>query len=73
MIAKKATGDYRPLTIMSSTDKIVAQAINIVLTQIYEGTSGIDTLLNDDRLFKSCSHGFRPRRGCHTALNTIMT
>lgn len=55
----KASGGTRPLTIASPRDKIVQEAIRIILNAIYEPT------------FLESSHGFRPNRGCHTALEAI--
>lgn len=55
----KLNGKMRPLGIASSQDKIVQQAIKIVLDEIFETK------------FLECSHGFRPRKSCHTALERI--
>lgn len=55
----KANGKMRPLGISSPRDKIVQQAINLILTQVLEPR------------FSDRSHGFRPGRGCHTALAKI--
>jgi hypothetical protein len=55
----KADGKMRPLGIASSEDKIVQQAIKIVFDNIFEPK------------FSSLSHGFRPRKNCHTALELI--
>jgi retron-type reverse transcriptase len=52
----KASGGTRPLSVASPRDKIVQEAMKLVLESIYEP------------LFKDCSHGFRPNKGCHTAL-----
>lgn len=52
----KAPGGTRPLSVASPMDKIVQEAMRIVLEAIYEP------------IFKDCSHGFRPNKGCHTAL-----
>lgn len=52
----KASGGTRPLSVASPMDKIVQEAMRLVLESIYEP------------LFKDCSHGFRPNKGCHTAL-----
>lgn len=73
MIPKKAVGEFRPLTIIPAYDKIVGQAIKIVLNLIYEKTAGLDTQLKDKHYFKDCSHGFRPERGCHSALSQTVT
>lgn len=52
----KASGGTRSLPIASTMDEIVQEAMRLVLEAIYEP------------LFKDCSHGFRPNKGCHTAL-----
>lgn len=59
MIPKQNKPGERPLTISNSRDKIVQQAIKMVLEQIY------------DKKFLDTSHGFRPLRGCHSALEMI--
>lgn len=51
----------RPLTIAPPRDKIVQEVIRMILEQIFEPT------------FSSNSHGFRPNKGCHTALRQIKT
>jgi hypothetical protein len=59
----KANGKLRPLGIASppyGRDKIVQQAILMILEAIYE-----------DSVFLNSSHGFRPNRGCHTALQEV--
>ena len=45
--------------IPSFTDKLVQEAIRLVLESIYEP------------VFLDCSHGFRPNRSCHTALQSL--
>jgi group II intron reverse transcriptase/maturase len=55
----KADGRQRPLGIAALEDKIVQQAVRIVLEQIYE----------ED--FLGFSYGFRPHRGCHNALDAL--
>jgi group II intron reverse transcriptase/maturase len=55
----KANGGSRPLSIAPPRDKIVQEAIRMILEAIYEP------------LFKDCSHGFRPNRSCHTALKEV--
>lgn len=55
----KANGKMRPLGISSPRDKIVQQAVKMVLEIILEPK------------FLDSSHGFRPNRGCHTALREI--
>jgi group II intron reverse transcriptase/maturase len=55
----KPDGRQRPLGIAALEDKIVQQAVRVVLEQIYE----------ED--FLGFSYGFRPRRGCHNALDAL--
>ena len=52
----KDNGKMRLLGIPTVVDRLVQQAINQVLTPIYENQ------------FSKTSYGFRPRRGCHDAL-----
>ena len=52
----KDNGKMRLLGIPTVVDRLVQQAINQVLSPIYE------------RQFSGRSYGFRPRRGCHDAL-----
>jgi group II intron reverse transcriptase/maturase len=52
----KRNGKLRPLGLPSAEDKVVQSAIKLALEPIYE------------QEFRDCSHGFRPRRSCHTAL-----
>lgn len=52
----KKNGKKRPLGIPSFDDKLVQEAIRMILESIYEGS------------FEHTSHGFRPQRSCHTAL-----
>ena len=52
----KDNGKKRLLGIPTVVDRLVQQAINQVLTPIYE------------RQFSKTSYGFRPKRGCHDAL-----
>lgn len=52
----KDNGKMRLLGIPTVVDRLVQQAINQVLTPIYE------------RQFSRTSYGFRPKRGCHDAL-----
>ena len=53
---QKANGKMRPLGIPTFTDKLVQEALRLVLQAVYEP------------IFLNCSHGFRPDRSCHTAL-----
>ena len=46
----------RPLGIPSANDKLVQEVVRLILESIYEPN------------FSEHSHGFRPRRSCHTAL-----
>jgi group II intron reverse transcriptase/maturase len=55
----KANGKLRPLSIPSWTDKLVQEVMRLVLEAYYEPQ------------FSSHAHGFRPGRGCHTALAEI--
>lgn len=54
-------GKFRPLGIPSINDRLVQEVIRTILEPIYE--------LN----FSHLSHGFRPNRGCHTALKWMNT
>ena len=55
----KSGGGKRPLGIPTVRDRIVQQALLQVLEPIFEST------------FSSRSHGFRPQRGCATALSVV--
>lgn len=55
----KAGGGVRPLGIPTVRDRIVQQAVLQVLTPIFE------------QKFSTRSHGFRPGRGCETALDVV--
>ncbi len=55
----KANGKTRPLGIPSFDDKLVQEVVRMILESIYEPT------------FLITSHGFRPKRSCHTALQYI--
>lgn len=55
----KKNGKMRPLGIPSFDDKLVQEVMRMILESIYEGS------------FSKNSHGFRPNRSCHTALNQI--
>lgn len=52
----KKNGKMRPLGIPSFNDKLVQEVLRMMLGAIYEGS------------FENTSHGFRPKRSCHTAL-----
>ena len=55
----KKNGKKRPLGIPSFDDKLVQEVVRMILEAIYEGS------------FEHTSHGFRPKRSCHTALIDI--
>lgn len=55
----KKNGKLRPLGLPSWSDKIVGEVIRLLLEAYYEPT------------FSGRSHGFRPGRGCHTALAEV--
>ncbi|MBN1621485.1 MAG: group II intron reverse transcriptase/maturase [Endomicrobiales bacterium] len=61
----KKNGKLRPLGIPSIEDKILQEAMRMILEAIYEG--------NNNPIFRNSSHGFRKERSCHTALRQIMT
>ena len=52
----KKSGKLRPLGLPSWSDKLVGEVIRLLLEAYYEPR------------FSDRSHGFRPGRGCHTAL-----
>jgi group II intron reverse transcriptase/maturase len=56
---KDGSGRKRPLGIPTFTDKIVQEVLRMVLEAIYEP------------IFLDCSHGFRPKKSCHTALKSF--
>lgn len=58
-IPKPGKTETRPLTIASPREKIVQKAILLVLERRYENK------------FLDSSHGFRPARGTHTAMNQM--
>src|SRR5436309_1124506 len=58
-IPTKVAGKMRPLGIPSADDKLVQEVVRMILERIYEP------------LFKDSSHGFRPQRSCHTALQPM--
>jgi group II intron reverse transcriptase/maturase len=55
----KAYGKKRPLGIPSTRDKVVQAAMLMILESIYDGPRPY---------FLECSHGFRPNKSTHTAL-----
>src|SRR5215211_9048040 len=58
-IPTKIAGKMRPLGSPSADDKLVQEVVRMILERIYEP------------LFKDSSHGFRPKRSCHTALKSM--
>ncbi len=55
----KKNGKKRPLGIPSFRDKLLQEAVRMILEAIYEP------------VFANYSHGFRPNRSCHTALKQL--
>ncbi|MDX9859242.1 MAG: reverse transcriptase domain-containing protein [candidate division Zixibacteria bacterium] len=55
----KTNGKVRPLGIPTWSDKLLQEVIRMLLEAYYEPQ------------FSDCSHGFRPERGCHTALRQV--
>jgi group II intron reverse transcriptase/maturase len=55
----KKNGKMRPLGLPSWSDKLVGEVIRLLLEAYYEPQ------------FSARSHGFRPRRGCHTAFSEV--
>jgi len=56
---KRNSKKKRPLGLPSFTDKLVQEVLRMILEAVYEPT------------FSEFSHGFRPKRDCHTALNSL--
>jgi group II intron reverse transcriptase/maturase len=56
----KKNGKRRPLGLPSWSDKLVGEVVRLLLEAYYEP------------LFSGRSHGFRPGRGCHTALTEVV-
>jgi retron-type reverse transcriptase len=56
----KKNGKRRPLGLPTWSDKLLAEVVRMVLNAYY------------DVGFSEHSHGFRPGRGCHTALQEIV-
>jgi group II intron reverse transcriptase/maturase len=52
----KTKTKFRPLGLPTGDDKLVQEGVRIILERIYEP------------VFLDWSHGFRPKRSCHTAL-----
>lgn len=57
----KGNGKSRPLGIPTLNDRLVQEVIRMILEAIFEP------------IFSRNSHGFRPGRGCHTALKQVNT
>ncbi len=57
----KKKGGKRPLGVPTWRDKVVQEVLRMILEAYYEPQ------------FCESSHGFRPERGCHTALSEIQT
>ncbi|HEO8607486.1 TPA: reverse transcriptase [Streptococcus suis] len=57
----KKNGKHRPLGIPVWSDKLLQEVIRMILEAYYEPQ------------FSEHSHSFRPKRGCHTALQEIQT
>lgn len=55
----KKNGTLRPLGLPTWSDKLVGEVVRLLLEAYYEPQ------------FSARSHGFRPGRGCHTALDEI--
>src|SRR6201986_3068916 len=55
----KKNGKLRPLGLPSWSDKLVGEVVRLILEAYYEPQ------------FSGRSHGFRTKRGCHTALREI--
>ena len=55
----KKNGKMRPLGMPTWSDKLVQEVVRMILEAYYEPQ------------FSDHSHGFRPERGCHTALQEI--
>jgi group II intron reverse transcriptase/maturase len=58
-IPKKSGKGKRKLGLPNFTDKLVQEVLRMILEAYYEPR------------FRDSSHGFRPQRGCHTALTRI--
>ncbi|MEE3451602.1 MAG: reverse transcriptase domain-containing protein [Acutalibacteraceae bacterium] len=57
----KKNGKQRPLGLPTWSDKLLQEVIRMILEAYFEPQ------------FSEHSHGFRPNRGCHTALSEIQT
>jgi retron-type reverse transcriptase len=59
LIPKPGKSEKRPLKVANPREKVVQKAVELVLNAIYDYT------------FIEYSHGFRPKKGCHTALKYL--
>lgn len=57
---RKPNGKKRPLGIPTGNDKLVQEVARMLLEEIYEP------------IFSDRSHGFRPKKSCHTALQQVV-
>ena len=59
ILIPKKSGGTRPLGIPNFSEKLVQEVVRQILEAYYEPR------------FRDSSHGFRPERGCHTALTSL--